>query len=317
MPLYGDKCLENYDKCEDYKGNEKEVCEAIRPDDNKDYTQKCAYEENKCVTKPKKCEDAISKKECFYIKLENKDKRCAFPNGKCTEQESMDITTTLTGISKTVCESIIPYKDYWGNKEDDYSKKTVYDETSRKCTVVKKTCSEFNYETDSKDLCEELDAENGSKCKLFNNKCYKAYLTCEASGATTSETCQNIMLLDYTTKKCTFSSSNCVTEPRTCDDYKVDNLKEYCENIFPLNIENKCSYSGGSCSESRIYCSEVVKIYDFVNEFDDEDCGMAAVSDSKNKCVTSSDKSACVEKSKSEILNNHFYIFFAILLLWL
>ena len=60
------------------------MCEAIRPDDNKDYTQKCAYEENKCVTKPKKCEDAISKKECFYIKLENKDKRCAFPNGKCT-----------------------------------------------------------------------------------------------------------------------------------------------------------------------------------------------------------------------------------------
>lgn len=142
-------------------------------------------------------------------------------------------------------------------------------------------------------------------------------MTCEASGATTSETCQNIMLLDYSIKKCTFSSSNCVTESRTCDDYKVDTLKEYCENILPLNEENKCSYSGGSCSESRIYCSEVAKIYYSKDEFEDEDCGMAAVSDSKNKCVASSDKSICVEKSKSEILNNHFYLFFAILLLWL
>lgn len=315
--LYGDKCLENYDKCEDYKGNEKEVCENIELDDNKDYTQKCVYEENICVTKPKKCEDAKSKYECFYIKLENTNKRCAFPNNKCTEQEAVHITSTLTGYSKTACEEIIPYKEYWDHKADDHSTKTVYDETSGKCTVVKKTCSEFNYETDSKDLCTELDAENGSQCILFNNKCYKAYSTCEASGARTSETCQNIMLVNYATKKCNFSGSNCVTESRTCDDYKVDNLKESCENILPLNEENKCSYSGGSCSESRIYCSEVAKIYDIISEFNDEICGRAAVSDSKNKCVASSDKSACVEKSKSEILNNHFYLFFAILLLWL
>ena len=317
--LYGNKCLKRYDDCEDYKEKDKEICENIEPDES-DYSKRCVFKDDKCVSEEIKCSDITSRSDCNDIILKDSNKRCTYAKNKCVEMELMDSSTTIEGISQSVCESIIPYtSDQYGPyKYDDFSKKTYYDSSTKKCSVVPKTCKEFNYETDSEDLCEQLTAEKGDKCVLFNNNCYEAYSKCEQSAANSEETCKAIMTVNYFLEKCVFENNNCVTKSRTCDDYNVDNLKDYCENIFPFNEVNKCSYSQGSCSESPITCSEIEKISDGEVDFNDELCGLYSVSNSKNKCVATEDKSSCVEKENiSKVLNNHFSLFFIIAFLLL
>ena len=57
-------CIEKYLTCEAYAGKDEAICKAIGPYNDKEiklvYESKCEIENEKCVAKPRKCEDYTS-----------------------------------------------------------------------------------------------------------------------------------------------------------------------------------------------------------------------------------------------------------------
>ena len=57
---YNNNCIEEYKSCNDYKGNDKNICESILIFDynNKiDVTKKCVYKDNQCIKESKLCSE--------------------------------------------------------------------------------------------------------------------------------------------------------------------------------------------------------------------------------------------------------------------
>ena len=87
------KCIEQYKRCEDYKGNSQEECELIEPfneeDESVEYNNKCIFEGGKCIKKEKtSCKDyksGTNEKNCDGIVLKDPLKICVLYNNKCVE----------------------------------------------------------------------------------------------------------------------------------------------------------------------------------------------------------------------------------------
>ena len=84
-----------YNYCGDYVGEDKSICESIKPrlDTNNmkfETNSKCVLEENEgyfsCMKKQKQCSDAKDSVECSKIRVSNDKKRCFYIKGNCIEQ---------------------------------------------------------------------------------------------------------------------------------------------------------------------------------------------------------------------------------------
>ena len=166
--LYNNKCVETFKACEDYKGNNHNICESIISISYKDefyfirYSEKCIYEDNICKTKLKNCDEFIFMKELSLKENEeiyedlnttDKNKKCFSYINRCIESYSKcDYNQTA---QKEVCESII--------SEDYLSSKCVFDETITKSITEVKPCSSFQIEQ-FKYNCEILGLYNNKQC---------------------------------------------------------------------------------------------------------------------------------------------------------
>ena len=130
--LEGGDCIENYDKCEDYKGNDKKICETIRLDHSMCILRK----DSKCVEKQQLCDEVNSEIMCKYAKASSDEKECIYYNGACQENyKKCEYATTYSQ-----CEAIVQFD----------GKKCIYDSSLGICKQAYKTCNNAMNETECK-----------------------------------------------------------------------------------------------------------------------------------------------------------------------
>jgi hypothetical protein len=170
--------VETYKTCEDYKEDDikQNICESIIPraDGYENdfyyikYTEKCVYENNKCIQKKKNCNEYIFLKElefeqnrdnCENLKPNDNNKICFLYNDKCIESYSQ-CEDYNQNVQKEACESIIP--------QNYNSSKCIFDENNNKCITEMKTCSSFK---PLKVECESLGFYNIKECIYSDGYC--------------------------------------------------------------------------------------------------------------------------------------------------
>lgn len=105
----GEKCVEAYAKCEDYKINvDKEKCESIKP--YNDLGEKiCVYENNLCVSKSwYELEEQKFKTQCENI-IYKENKYCSFVDDICLqpEKQCLEIKSINDELSEKICNEAI------------------------------------------------------------------------------------------------------------------------------------------------------------------------------------------------------------------
>ena len=78
--LVNNECIINYKRCEDYKENNREICESIIPDEYP--LNICIFEKNNCISKERECSDfkegLESPDNCLVLQSKDDKKRCFF-----------------------------------------------------------------------------------------------------------------------------------------------------------------------------------------------------------------------------------------------
>ena len=100
-----------------------------------------ANENNKCVSKNKICSDYKQGQHpdfCENIELSNKEKHCAFINNQCLEKYKE--RELYIGQIKSECENNIPMYNV-------FTKKCVFDVSSKSCLTQSKTCSDYDFDS--------------------------------------------------------------------------------------------------------------------------------------------------------------------------
>lgn len=213
--MENNQCVEKYPSksdfyyyyfCSEYKGTNKEFCEAIQPYTpststytsssstsryyplQPDYSAKCVYGEYGCEKKQKKCEEASTEVECGYLSPEDTNKICVFKSNKCVEQyASCNLYETEENtINQETCESLIfPSTKCKFTAGTGSSKGTCRSDTLK--------CSDFRLNLFS--TCSGITLSDSSKkCVYSNNACSISDKTCLdlytlSSGIDESETC--------------------------------------------------------------------------------------------------------------------------------
>ena len=223
------KCEEKinfvYNYCGDYVGEDKSICEAIKPRSDSDNTRietnsKCVLEEEGgslyCVKKQKQCSDAKDSVECSKIRVSNDKKRCFYIKGNCIEQYKTceDYEAAEDVLEKETCESIVI-------ANDDLNK-CVFTAgvggAKGTCKKTRKSCSDFNIGLIS-DKCVNLESYISES--IFDHN-------------------------DNT--QCTFSDNVCKTELKSCLGlYETrDANEEVCKNANTSSNNVKCIFKGNS-----------------------------------------------------------------------
>ena len=172
--FYNNNCFETYKTCEDYKGKEKEICEAIIPTYEKDHSRyldeenKCVFddENKKCKTEVRYCDEAFTFqngyiKFCDGILTRDENKICLNYKNECIETYG-ECEDYNDNVEKDKCEAIIP--------DAYYLVKCVYDDENKKCISKNLECSSFEIEP-IKYICELLGNEMNKKCVYSDGFC--------------------------------------------------------------------------------------------------------------------------------------------------
>ena len=102
----GEKCIERYEKCEDYKTNvNRQTCESIKPynDLGKNI---CVFQNNLCVSKSwKEYEEQKYKAQCENNKY-RENEYCSFVNEQCIQPEKncLDIKSINDDLTEEICK---------------------------------------------------------------------------------------------------------------------------------------------------------------------------------------------------------------------
>lgn len=260
--LVNNQCIEQYINCEDYKGNNKEICEFIEPFDEENdsvyFLYKCVFEGGSCKKKKKtSCSDYKSgtdEYKCSYIELEDSKKACILYNKNCIE--TFKNCEDYTGNDVKQCESIIPLISDYGKDgkiyvDINYEKKCVYE--NEKCITKDKYCSEYQATAENskvEEICEELKLNDPNKiCIFYENKCIETYGRCEDYvDNVEKQKCEEIIPADYISTECVYDSQNnkCITKRKLCSSYNIDIYKYQCQSVGDYT-NMICSYSNGKC----------------------------------------------------------------------
>ena len=188
--FHNNVCIETYKTCEDYLGNEKEICESILPTYGKDemhfldYESKCVFDEEKksCKTEVRYCDEAFKiqnlyGKFCDSISPRDENKICLSYKNKCIETYAT-CEDYQENVEKDKCEAIIP--------EEYENVKCVYDEDNKKCISQNLECSSFIIES-IKYTCELLGKEINKTCVYSDGFCYEKHEAGETDKADKTE----------------------------------------------------------------------------------------------------------------------------------
>ena len=234
-----------YYYCEQYYGEDKNICEAITLDNP---TQKCEYDiDNVCKTtsiKQKSCQINIDTDFCYEIELEDDNKHCFLSSDECKE------------FYKN-CSLI---KD-----EDECNANIPEDCTKFKCAYNNGKCAQEpinKCETFLDDeFCSQIILPNRNKtCRYLAEGCIETYKQCEFYNGTNQQECESIAPDNYIQIKCVFSEGKCKSEKRTScsDDYALRGYGSYgeiCRNIQPNDKDKYCYFKDFMCFEHYKECS--------------------------------------------------------------
>ena len=291
------KCTEQPNGCVNSPDGDKKTCESIVLDNE---NEKCVMEnDNKCQPSIKYCSEYKEniESECKkYVPLDKANKVCSIYNGNCIEQ--FKYCSDYRGDDHTYCESIVPYSE--GNI--DVTSKCVYD-SSVGCMKQLKSCKDASDFDECEAISEKISEDSTKKCSYFAGKCQEDYKTCSdykvEEGNVDTNTCINIKYTgsDFGYIKCEVKTGKCEPKVETaCSDFQPDFISEKCEEIIPEEIQFRCVYSNGNCSQQKKLCSEISS----AQVISENICSEGTVSDSSKKsCVLTSDKKGCEEVDKT------------------
>ena len=298
------KCTKVYNNCNNYGGDNSEICEAIIP---KDEYHKCVLDSNnKCINKPKICTEYTGKDalECSYYQHSSKDKStatiqyiCAFENNKCIEKTIYLACEGYKGTNENECKSI---------QLSDQYKKCVY---NNGCKQETKKCEDI----DTESLCLSFPETTYKKCvyDIINKKCFEQYKTCElyqnnknngGNDEVTEEKCQSMII--SSTQKCKYGAPSnggnptCITTRKTCTDLNQEMFANQCTLITESlsDITKKCVFENKSCLLKDKTCLEMSNL----PQVEEEDCKNAKTSASNKVCSLNENKDGCEEKEKEK-----------------
>ena len=294
----GNKCYEEYIRCEDYLGDSSFNCTNIRLYNG----LQCEYDSqsNRCRSRNKFCNEARTKEECKLMRL------------------------AKIGVSdpdRKVCG------DYSYN-ENIYNPNTCATTTiPRKCQEIFKYCSDYKGSTRAE--CEKIKPydEKGekidthSKCIFENYKCQRVNISCEDAG-NNPILCSEISdkIKDNSVKYCRFFRDECKTNYKTCEDYKEysnsnddtssdDSTREAyreketnCTNNIPENYKTGfCKYEKDTEDNNKFKCITDKECQHFNKDSYEQLCNQV-----DSDCGYDSESATC-KKVEKECENIRFY----------
>ena len=305
---YNSKCIEIPKSCEAYEGNDRILCESIKPyksGEEIDDDYHCVLEKDSKCTKKKKVCDYSGTSEVLCAKQTPSDPSvqvCVLTSPyNCVERYKY--CSEYKGSSSSECIAINPY-DPETDKVDPYYKCSY---KSSKCVKESKKCSDYSG-YDPKE-CSKLDAEDENKiCVLKGASCTAQYKTCDSYKGSSSSDCEGIILSDYT-KKCVFTaasgsvSAKCEQKDKVCSDFSTDlnyYKPNYCLNHSLNSFKYQCNYDtyNYNCEYHENDCDEIK----FDNESDatEEKCNeLNDEDDELYTCTLKMDKTGCRKIYKS------------------
>ena len=184
-----DKCMTriNYTSCEEYEGNEKQICESIQLITY----SKCVLDKDlKCNERAFLCSEVFDEENClYYAKASINNKRCAYDSSRidpCYEEYIK--CEDYLGNDSTICTEIKLYD----------GKKCVFE--SDRCRTKNKTCSEVT----TKEECKMIALSGSSNpdkrvCDYFEEDtftppreyCMETYKYCSDYRGTNQTFCEN------------------------------------------------------------------------------------------------------------------------------
>jgi len=292
---YLDKaCIDYYPTCEDYKSNNKTICENIKPVNAEgvgyDITKNCTFDRS-CVTKSIMCEDYILKDEedyetCPLLTVSDSHKKCIYDleNGKCKEEyKSCEEYNGLSTKKKEICENITL---------DDVTKKCVFKDNA--CETVNKGCSDYKSYEPKKYCTEKIPTvltDSKKTCKLVGSECVEDYISCTDYDGQDKKTCESIIVDDG---KCFLENDiTCTKRKLFCSETKTE---DECWSAESENSRKYCLYYGGQCIEMYSACENYIGYYK-------QECE-AIVTGRGTTCSFQSPNCLSIFKSCSEALNS-------------
>jgi len=311
------KCEERdiFTNCEDYKGDDKNICESII---SKTTNMRCVLEKDStCKEKTFHCTDTDEVLQClYYAKATDDNKRCVYDytNFKCLEvyktceafNENYD-TSTLT--ASAACTSLSLYNGkycvYENNRCSSRNKNCSQAINEYECKLIEKT----GVSDPDKKVCYYDSAETSTSIP----KCKETYKYCSDYRGSSASFCQSIKPYDESGNyidiysKCIFDNDvGCKRVLKECNDALS---RRECNIISPYIEENKTKYCGYSYLGSGTYaCKEYYKTCEGVLESDK--CTTNIPADySKSLCgsVTTNGEKNCFKLSTCTNFNRDYY----------
>ena len=253
----GNQCEERdiFTNCEDYKGNDKSICESII---SKATNSRCILEKDStCKERTFNCTDTNIKYQCLtYAKPSDSSKKCVFDSGKCLE------------VYKT-CEDYLENNEYNCNHLNLYDGKQCFYDSNR-CRSKNRVCLDALSEDECKLIAETGVSDPDRKiCDYVSFSdptaipsvaCIENYKYCSDYRGDDSYVCQDIKPYDESGKNLDITSYCKMDTSIGCKrvSYKCSHAtNEFeCASISPYIKDNKikyCAYHHGSPGGCREY----------------------------------------------------------------
>ena len=281
------KCYDDYFNCEEYTGEDKNICEAINPQNQ---TQKCVFNEEegcKAISDIKKTCEISDLYYCSDIILEDTDTHCFISGVKCKDYYKK-------------CSLIKDEEQCNSNIPENYEESICVFENG-KC--IDKPIDKCLYYL--QDSCEQIKLSDEKKyCKyLYDEGCIETYRECELYNGTNQQECELIAPENYTKIKCVFSEGKCKSVERTSctEDYTLRGLGSYyeiCQSIQPKDKNKYCHFSENMCFEYYKNCS--------LYEGNDESICNKIITEENGACEIKEGK--CVDKTEFECSDYDSYL---------
>ena len=285
------RCVEEIESCYDADYWECSSVTIFDDDNTVDTSRICAEEDYECYIKEverysdSKCFETWSESTCIHSATDFR-KRC-FINDKgiCIEKY---ISCPLYTSSKEECNSIKLAQD---------NEICIYDEKSRDCNQLKKSCSEYKGTNEYTCMNDYESLDKDKKCFMESGQCKEKYIYCENYTDTDAAYCSSIIPHDGKGKpldskyKCVMGENNrCERKRKECKDF---NTIDECQ-FFEISLTKNCAFKKGQCTEQYKTCND----YDNSGEpIEESKCNSIILQDESSKCVF--DSGSCIKEKKT------------------
>ena len=297
-------CYEEYIRCEDYPGTDKDECEDIMLYDGK----KCKWEGssgatniNRCISDFKTCRDAKTKEECKLINItgviDPERKVCDWIAPNCIE--NYKYCSDYRGTNDITCANIKPYDESGEKLDIGFKCKLIHNSIG--CEKVPVECEDAG---ESRSLCESYSQyikDYNKKFCVFDDYpdpdgkyCHSHYRKCEyiKDKDFSNNICTNNIIEGYIRGACVVKTGKCVTE-NICS--KFTQTFKSKQDFFIRRANANCSYDSVESvfKYTEKSCENVVFYSNDTNNR--EICENMTTTKSYKKCILKEDHSGCIE----------------------